>query len=251
MLDAKNQIAFVAGATGYTGGWVVKTLRELGVRTIAHIRPDSGKRDQYEKQFSTLGAETDSSAWTQEQMTRTLAELKPTLLFALLGTTQRRVKSAARSGDDPAAAGYQAVDYGLTSILIQAAARLENKPRLIYLSAVGVSEKSRTPYYRARARVQRELKESGLPYIIAQPSFITGPDRPEKRTGERFGAFALDASLSVIRLLGVKNIAERYRSINGQQLGQALTMLALDAKFVNRTFGTEELRHHGAVYQNN
>ena len=35
------EIAFVAGATGYTGREVVRLLAERGVRTLAHVRPDS------------------------------------------------------------------------------------------------------------------------------------------------------------------------------------------------------------------
>ena len=47
-------IAFVAGATGYTGREVVRLLAERGIETYAHIRPDSKSRARFEQQFTAL-----------------------------------------------------------------------------------------------------------------------------------------------------------------------------------------------------
>ena len=50
------QIAFVAGATGYTGREVVRVLLERGVRTVAHVRPDSPHVDEWRSRFEAQGA---------------------------------------------------------------------------------------------------------------------------------------------------------------------------------------------------
>src|SRR5688500_13112854 len=107
-----------------------------------------------------------------------------------------------------------AVDSGLT-------------PHFTYLSAIGASVKSRNEYVRVRGRVQAELMVSGLPYLIAQPSFITGDDRDEPRPLERYGAKAVDGFLKAVAVLGGGRIRDRYGSMTGTELGDSLVRLAL------------------------
>ena len=86
---------FVAGATGYTGREVVRACAERGVETVAHVRPDSTSRDEWERRFAAMGARADATPWEPQAMRATLAALRPTHVFALLGTTQARSKRAA------------------------------------------------------------------------------------------------------------------------------------------------------------
>src|SRR5688500_16807874 len=112
------QIAFVAGATGYTGREVVRVLVARGVRTIAHVRPDSPNADVWRERFESIGAAVDNTHWADAEMTRTLSVLQPTHVFSLLGTTRARRRAAASRG---IAESYESIDYGLTSMLIRAA----------------------------------------------------------------------------------------------------------------------------------
>ena len=48
-------VAFVAGATGFVGRAVVPALRRAGVTTIAHVRPDSARLDEWRKRFASTG----------------------------------------------------------------------------------------------------------------------------------------------------------------------------------------------------
>ncbi len=72
------------------------------------------------------------------------------------------------------------------------------------------------------------MRESGLPYVIARASFITGPDRDEPRLGERVAAAASDGALAVAGLLGARRLRARYRSITNTELARSLVRLALD-----------------------
>ena len=49
------------GATGLTGRSVVAVLRERGIETLAHVRPDSPDLERWRSQFGALGA--DMSYW--------------------------------------------------------------------------------------------------------------------------------------------------------------------------------------------
>jgi uncharacterized protein YbjT (DUF2867 family) len=233
--------AFVAGATGFTGREVVRLLVERGVPTFAHVRPDSPRLEEWKERFSGVGAQVDATAWEEAAMKETLLRIRPALLFALLGTTRARMQAASRAGEDPATQSYDAVDYGLAALLIEAAREAGLSPRVVYLSAAGVKETSRSAYYKARAQAEALLRSSGLPYTIARPSFIAGPGRDVDRPLERVGAVIGDGLLSLAGRLGARKIQTRYASTTNVRLAGALVRLALDPNAENGVFESEEL----------
>jgi uncharacterized protein YbjT (DUF2867 family) len=233
--------AFVAGATGFTGREVVRQLLESRIPTFAHVRPDSTRLEEWKERFSGLGAEVDTTAWDRSSMTDTMLRIRPFCVFALLGTTRARMREAARSGRDPITQGYEAVDYGLTALLIEAVKEADVSPRVVYLSAAGVKGDSRSAYYKARYKAEEFLRASGLPYTIARPSIITGPDRDENRPLERAGAAVADRLLWVAAFLGAKGLKARYGSTTNVRLAEALVRLALDPHAENRILESEEL----------
>lgn len=217
--------AFVGGATGLTGREVVRQLRARGDEVIAHVRPDSSRLDEWKARFADLGAVVDPSAWTDEGMTSALREHQPEVVFALLGTTRKRGREAKASGKDET---YETVDYGLSATLLRAAVACGSKPRFIYLSSMGVTPTTRNAYLAVRHRMETELRESGLSWGIARPSFIGG-DRDEHRVGESIGIAVGDGALAVLGALGGKKLRQKYRSQTNVQLASALIAMADDA----------------------
>jgi uncharacterized protein YbjT (DUF2867 family) len=216
--------AFVAGATGYTGREVVAALRARGVTTIAHVRPGSSTAATWRARFAALGAHVDESPWDAASIRAALATYRPTHVFALLGTTRKR---AAREGLTNA---YEQVDYGLSAMLLEGCVRAGHAPRFVYLSAMGVREDTSNAYLRVRARLERELKASALPYLIVRPAFITGSDREESRPAERAAAIVIDGVLGAAAMLGARNIRDRYASLTGRALAEGMTVLALSSR---------------------
>ena len=183
-------IAFVAGATGYTGRAVVHALAQAGIETHAHVRPDSKRLSEWTEQFTLWGAQIDTTPWDQEVMTKRLSELNPNAVFGCLGTTKKRIAQDAVQGE---ASSYQIVDYGMTVMLHQAAQSCSSSPRFVYVSSAGSKPGGQGSYLGARYAVEQTLIQSELPYTIARPSFITGPGRDEDRPAERLrGGFALE-----------------------------------------------------------
>jgi uncharacterized protein YbjT (DUF2867 family) len=232
------QIAFVAGATGYTGREVVRELVGRGVRTVAHVRPDSSRVDEWRARFEAVGAAVDTTAWGDAAMTNTLSVLQPTHVFSLLGTTRARRRASASRGN---AESYESIDYGLTALLIRAAVVSGSKPRFVYLSSIGVREHTSNPYLVARWRAESLLRASGLPYTIARPSFITGPGRDESRPLERAGAGVANVIGGLARVVGARRFAGSVRSLTGGELAAGLVRYAFDPAAENVTLGTEEL----------
>lgn len=221
----KTKIAWVAGATGFTGREVVRGLRERGVEVVAHVRPDSSKLETWIAYFEEMGARVDSTPWEPSALAETLAEVKPDLVYCLIGTTKKRMRA-----DTQAHESYETIDYGLTAMLVEATVAAATggnlKPVFVYLSASGTKDNSPFAYYQARWKAEQAVLNSGLRCVIARPGVIRG-DRDERRVMEEVAGVVGDAMLGVVAKLGGKALEERYRSTSDHELGYRLVELGL------------------------
>jgi len=197
--------AFVLGATGFVGREVVRQLCVRGTKTIAHVRPDSRSLDDWRKRLVGIGAEVDTTVWDAAQLGQTFRVTAPTQVYILIGTTRAKAKTDQVDGDI-----YEKIDVGLTKIAVEAAR--------------GADPKARSPYLSARARAEEIVTSSGLPWVIARPSFITG-EREESRFGERAAAVFGDGLLAVAGVVGGKKLRSKYRSTTPDILASALIRL--------------------------
>jgi NADH dehydrogenase len=214
--------AFVLGATGFVGREVVRQLCVRGGSPIAHVRPDSAKLAEWTRVFTEQGAAVDTTPWDVAQLAarfRTVFARGAGQIYICIGTTRGKAKADAVEGDI-----YEKVDLGLTQLTIEAARASEGRPRLVYLSSVGADSTARSAYLRARGKAEEVIKSSGLPWVIARPSLITG-ERDEGRLGERSAAVVGDGLLAVAGLLGGKRLRDRYRSTTPDVLASALIRL--------------------------
>ena len=211
--------AFVLGATGFVGREVVRQLCVRGGKPWAHVRPDSKSLAEWRTKFGELGAEVDTTAWDAPALAVRFRELRPAQVYVLIGTTRNKAKSDAVQGNI-----YEAVDLGLTKLAVEAARASEVKPRIVYLSSVGADSKARSAYLRARGQAEEVVTGSGLPWVIARPSIITG-EREDGRLGERTAAIVGDGLLAVAGVLGGRKLRARYKSTTPDVLASALIRL--------------------------
>lgn len=207
------------GATGFVGREVVRQLCVRGTKTLAHVRPDSSRLDEWRARFSELGAEVDTTAWDTAALAARWREVKPDQIYVLIGTTRGKAKADAIQGDI-----YEQVDLGLTKLAVDAARGSEVSPRIVYLSAIGADAGARSAYLRARGKAEEAVKTSGLPYVIARPSFIIG-ERDESRPGEKSAAVVTNGLFAVVGVLGGRKLRDRYRSTTPDVLASALIRL--------------------------
>jgi len=212
--------AFVLGATGFVGREVVRQLAVRGTTVIAHVRPDSSSLAKWTQTFKELGAGVDTTPWDAAAMAARFRETRPAQVYVLIGTTKSAAKRDKVDGNI-----YEAIDLGLTQIAVDAARGSETAPRLVYLSSIGADAGARSAYLQARGKAEDAVRSSGLPWVIARPSFITG-DRDESRIGERSAAIVGDGLLAVARVFGGKKVREKYRSTTPDVLASALIRLA-------------------------
>lgn len=240
---SKPQTAFVTGATGFTGREVVRQLRERGLRTIAHLRPGSGSARRWADIFRTWGAEVVEIPWEPEPMRAAIAEARPDLVFALIGTTRAQAKQEALAANDI----YDAVDFRLSALLVDAVVAAGLRARFVYLSSMGANAASRNDYLAARGRAEEAIERSGLPFTIARPSVISGEGRDTPRPLEHAMSVAMNAILGVARRFGARRLHDRYRSIDNVALGRALTSAALDPASSAKVLLGEDLQRLAAA----
>jgi uncharacterized protein YbjT (DUF2867 family) len=124
---------------------------------------------------------------------------------------------------------------------IRAAAAVEPKPLFVYLSSIGVKDGVKNRYLAARARAEAELRNSGLPFVIARPSFITG-NRDESRPGETIAAAVGNSLLALAGAFGARRTRDRYRSMDNRQLASALLAAAIDPEQHGRVLAGDDLQ---------
>jgi uncharacterized protein YbjT (DUF2867 family) len=227
--------AFVLGATGFVGREVVRQLCVRGTKTYAHVRPDSKQLAEWQSRFGEMSAEVDTTPWDATALAARWRELKPAQVYICIGTTRTKAKADSIEGNI-----YEKVDYGLTKLAVDAARGSEVSPRLVYLSSVGADAKARSAYLAWRGKAEDAVKGSGLPWVIARPSIITG-ERDESRIGEKTAGVIGDGLLAFVGVLGAKNLRARYRSTTPDVLASALIRIG-EAPEHDRIFDGADLR---------
>jgi nucleoside-diphosphate-sugar epimerase len=238
MTDSKAPRLLVFGATGYTGQALITKARARGLDTHAHLRPESPSAQRLLPRFDALGASCHIVEWSPSSIAELVRELAPSHVFCLLGTTR---KKAAEGGEG---ATYAAVDVGMTLMALEGVAAMTPAARFVYLSAAGTGPKARGAYMRARWEVEQQVRARLDNWVIARPSFISGPDRAESRPGERFGAAIGNAALGLAGALGMGALRDRWASLSGAELASGLLHHALAATSDQRTVDASDLRGH-------
>jgi uncharacterized protein YbjT (DUF2867 family) len=162
---------FVAGASGATGRLVVALANEQGLDVLAHLRPKPGRSPGPGKAVFEL---SDNAALQRALVGRTT-------VLQLIGTTRQRFAA----GDT-----YETSDIGTTRALLLGA-RAAGVDHFVLLSAVGAGFPLGA-YLRAKAEVERLVREGGIAWTVFRPSaFISDTQKPPAAFGALTRALGL------------------------------------------------------------
>ena len=236
----------IVGSTGYTGRAVVQELRRRNISTIAHIRPDSPHKEKNTALFSQLGAIIDQTPWEKEALIDMLEKHQPTHIFSLLGTTKAKSRAASKRGEN---ATYESVDRDLSLLLLQSMKAAQKTKqellfRYLFLSSMGVNHHTANRYLRARADVESHIQKTDFSWLIARPSFISGPDRKERRPMERMGSIFGDTILLAISMLGMKSPYQQYGTLSADKLAFGLIEISLNEQIHQQILETQDIRSY-------
>jgi uncharacterized protein YbjT (DUF2867 family) len=150
----------VVGGTGFVGGHVVHGLRaeELPVRVLAR-HPDRQER------LRAWGCEIVQGDMTDGESLRRAAQ-GAEIVVHLVALPPFAKPSAIR----------RVMEQGTRDLV--AAAKEAGVGRLVLMSALGLSERSKdlSPYYHAKWEEEHEVAASGIAHTVFRPSFIFGKD---------------------------------------------------------------------------
>jgi uncharacterized protein YbjT (DUF2867 family) len=199
---SKDRTAWLAGATGLVGGFLLKHLiaseryARVVVLTRRAVHLEDSKVDQRILNFDQLA--------TMELPTADD-------VFCALGTTIKKAGSqeAFRQVD---------LDYPLA---LANKALVRDARQVLMVSSVGANAKSRNFYLRTKGELEDAV--SALPFKaihIFRPSMLVGP-REERRPGERAG-IVLMTLLTPFLVGGLR----KYRSIEAEHVARAMVSAA-------------------------
>src|SRR6266508_2321711 len=163
----------VAGGTGFIGSHVVDELAKGGRHTIAVMTRDPAaatRREGVARYVQGDVADASSLARASEQIEA---------VVHCVQFPNHPVENPRRGWT------YERVDGDGTERMV-AACMKSGVRRFVYLSGAGVAPGRDKPWWRAKARAERAIVESGMEYVIIRPSWVYGP---EDRSLNKFIAF--------------------------------------------------------------
>ena len=187
----------IIGATGLIGSHILQELLQQSESTITVVvRKSLPCQDPRVKEVVIDFSD-------EQALIKALAGCET--VFVAIGTTQKKVK-----GDVVA---YRKVDHDIP-IAVAKACVANSIPRILIVSSVGASSRSKNFYLRIKGEVEDTIAAMPIPHIsFFQPSLLLG-DRQEFRLGEKISQLIYPK----IDFL----LPARYRSISAATVAKAM-----------------------------
>jgi len=156
MIKSNDLRIVVTGSNGFVAKNVRKLLASKGVNLFSISRNNFSSYKSEKKIISPNLSITDISS-----------KLKNcNALIHLIGTGRQTVNST-----------YEQVNVENTKKIIQLCKKSKIK-KIVYISGLGVSNKSVSSYFISKYKAEKEIIESGLDYTILRASYIIGDNDP-------------------------------------------------------------------------
>jgi uncharacterized protein YbjT (DUF2867 family) len=194
-----KQSATLLGATGLTGGFLLKELLEDADFSAVNILTRSPVDISSPKLQSTITDFNDKHQYRSDIG-------NPNVIFCCIGTTMKKVKGDKRR--------YREIDVDIPvdAAIFGAAAGVK---KYVLISALGANSKSSIFYNNIKGQAEDGVISSGIPSIhIFRPSLLTGP-RNEKRTGEGIAE-------KIMKIIDPFLKNSKYHSISTEILARAM-----------------------------
>jgi uncharacterized protein YbjT (DUF2867 family) len=202
-MDSSKKTAIILGATGLTGGILLKQLLEDQRYGTVKSFSRSSTGIGHSKLREYLGDLLNLSQFKEE--------FRGDEVYCCIGTTKSKT---------PDKKMYRKIDFGIPV----GAAKLCSENRInciLVISALGANPGSSVFYNRVKGEMEEAVLEKGPPKIfILQPSIIGG-----KRSESRVGEWIAKKLFSVFGFLLIGPL-KKYRSISPEDISRAMVWLA-------------------------
>lgn len=199
-----SKTAIILGATGLTGGLLLKTLLrdERYSEIIVFSRNKCGVKDDKLTEYIV----------DLFQLEHYKDKFKADEVFCCIGTTK------AKTSDKEI---YTKIDYGIP-VAAASLCKQNGIETFIVISAMGAKKKSKIFYNRTKGKMEAAVLDLNIKHsYIFQPSLISG-DREERRFGESIMKFIMAVLKPLLHFEELK----RYRPIHPQTIANGMVWVA-------------------------
>ncbi len=156
----------IAGAGGFVGGALLERLAAHEI-ILPSREPEKFRRAGVKGSFPVFNGDLE----------KLVIGSAPEVVINLLGIIR-----------ETPGASFDLVHREYTARLL-AGARAAGVKKFIQMSALGAAPGAPSEYHRSKFAGETAVRESGLPYVIFRPSFITGPGQKFSRDLEKLARF--------------------------------------------------------------
>ena len=151
-MKTENNSVVIIGASGFVARNFRKFLYEKNLKVISISR----------KNFKSFPTETKiiSKNYSEKDLIPKVKNCSA--LFHFVGIGNQSIKTT-----------FESVNYEFTKHIISLCKKAKIK-KIIYLSGLGVSQKSTSAYFISKFKAEQEITKSSLDYVIFRPSYIVG-----------------------------------------------------------------------------
>jgi uncharacterized protein YbjT (DUF2867 family) len=215
-----TSLVAIAGISGYTGQRMLPLLPASADAVRLLLRPATAKRAPFADDARARAVDLLSV----DALVPALEGVE--VIACMVGTTRAQFRPATATEPE---VSYETVDIGIPRALAQAGKRAGAK-RFVLLSSWGIDAPGAYPA--AKRRAEAAVRESGLGWVVARPSFIVGEGRGAPKIA--------DALLSPAKLFA-RGWYDDARSIDAADLAKAIWALCRTAEFDGRALSGREL----------
>ncbi len=215
--------ALIAGASGLTGGYLLKILLDSG--QYDHVTSIGRTK------LSVDHAKLMQRVVDYYHLPHDLFNQSVSACFCCLGTTIKKAGSQAM---------FRMVDREYVSYLARACEQA-GVPRFLLISSIGANPESRVFYSRVKGETEQVISRCKIDSIsIFRPSLLLD-DRTEYRAGERVSTAVMTA-LAPLMVGGLK----RYRPIHARVVASAMFAVSLQVSAGVHVYESEQIAEIGS-----
>ncbi len=155
----------ITGGTGFVGRYIVREALKKGYETHLIIRNPSKAQKIFFDERLRLYQLNDFT--NKIELLKIISHIKPDYVIHLIGIIQQ-IKSKGIT--------FEKVHYEYSKTLYEVLKQIPPK-KVVHMSALGVEENAPSKYHKTKLMAEKELQNTGIPYVIIRPSFILGPEQ--------------------------------------------------------------------------
>lgn len=152
----------ITGSTGFVGRYVVRQAIKKGYDIHLIVR---NLKKAYALFNDKVKAYQIDDLTKKDELRKILEKINPQYVIHLIGIIQETKKFS-----------FEKVHYEYSKCLYEILKDFSCE-KIVHMSALGVGENASSKYHTTKLKAEKELINTGIPFVILRPSFIIGPEQ--------------------------------------------------------------------------